>query len=195
MRRAAKFNILSHLSSFLNIENRREDEKALYYPSFRIIPVMLSRTRIYSYSGNIRELMAAVHETSAQAQYAAAHSETCSMNVSGWYRQALKTQDASGSFSSEQVLAAKLKIAPEALEVHLNQSSSARENMLKRKALITAVTVNLLKSDRAAVAVSSMTSAATHLGTLSTATHQVAMQASERSRAAPLRSAASLPKP
>ena len=149
------FNILSHLSSFLTIEDRREDEKALYYPSFRIIPVMLSRTRIYSYSGNIRELMAAVHETSAQVQYAAANAETCSINVSGWYRQALKTQDASGSFSSEQVLAVKLKIAPEALEVHLNQSSSARENMLKRKALITAVTVNLLKSDSDAAAVSS----------------------------------------
>jgi hypothetical protein len=99
--------------------------------------------------------MAAVHETDAHAQYVVTSAEIRSMNVSGWYRQALKTQDASGSFSSEQILAAKLKIAPEVLEVQLNQSSSARENMLKRKALITAVTVNLLKSDRAAVAVSS----------------------------------------
>ncbi len=155
LKQTKAFNILSHLSSFLTIEDRREDEKTLYYPSFRIIPVMLSRTRIYSYSGNIRELMAAVHETSAQTQYAAANSEICSMNVSGWYRQVLKTQDASGSFSSEQALAAKLKIAPEALEIHLNQSSPVRESILKRKALITAVTINLLKSDREAVAVSS----------------------------------------
>lgn len=155
LKQAKKFNILSHISSFLTIEKRREDEKALYYPSFRIIPVMLSRARIDSYSGNIRNLMAAVHETSAQTQYAAANSEICSMNVSGWYRQALKTQDASGSFSSEQALAAKLKIAPEALEIHLNQSSPVRESILKRKALITAVTINLLKSDREAVAVSS----------------------------------------
>lgn len=99
--------------------------------------------------------MAAVHETNAQTQYVATNVEICSLNVSDWYRQALKTQDASGSFSSEELLAAKLKIPPEALEAHLNPSSSARKNMLKRKALITAVTVNLLKSDREAAAVSS----------------------------------------
>ncbi len=155
LKQAKKFNILSHLSSFLTVEDRNEDEKAMYYPSFRVVPVMLGRTRIASCSGNIRNLMAAVHETGAQAQYAAVNSEICSMDFPGWYRQALKTQDASGSFSSEQVLAVKLKIAPEALEVHLKQSSSAREYILKRKALITAVTVNLLKSDREAVAVSS----------------------------------------
>ena len=155
LKQSKKFNILNHLSSFLTIEERLEDEKALYYPSFRIIPIMLSRTRTDRYSGNIRDLMAAVHETSAQTQYVAANSEICSMNVSGWYRQALKTQDASGSFSSEHALAAKLKIAPEALEAHLKRSASTREYSLKRKALITAVTVNLLKSDREAVAVSS----------------------------------------
>ncbi len=155
LKQAKKFNILSHLSSFLSVEDRCEDEKTIYYPSFRIVPIMLCRARIDCYSGNIRNLMAAVHETNAQTQYVATNVEICSLNVSDWYRQALKTQDASGSFSSEELLAAKLKIPPEALEAHLNPSSSARKNMLKRKALITAVTVNLLKSDREAAAVSS----------------------------------------
>lgn len=155
IKRAGNFNILCHLSTFLAIQERTDGEKAQYYPSFRIVPLMLSRARIDNYSGSIKDLMADIHETRTRTQYVTVASETHCFNVCGWYRQALKAQDANGSFSSEEVLASKLKIAPEDLEKHLNKSVLPNKNMVKRKALITAVTVNLLKSDREAAAVSS----------------------------------------
>ena len=155
LKRAESFNILCHLSTFLAVQERIDGEKAQYYPSFRIVPLMLSRARIDNYSGRIKDLMAGVHETRARTQYVTASSENHYFDVCGWYRQALKAQDANGSFSSEEVLASKLKIAPEDLEEHLNKSVLSNKKMIKRKALITAVTVNLLKSDREAAVVSS----------------------------------------
>ncbi|MHB9137791.1 MAG: VIT and vWA domain-containing protein, partial [Victivallaceae bacterium] len=155
LKQAENFNILCHHSTFLAIQERGEGEKALYYPSFRIVPHMLSRARIYNYSGSFRDLMADVHETRVRPHHAKPSSENYCFDVCGWYRQALKAQDANGSFSSEKVLASKLNVAPEDFEEQLNKSVSANKNIIKRKALITAVTVNLLKSDREAAAVSS----------------------------------------
>ena len=153
---AENFNILCHHSTFLAVQERIEGDKAQYYPSFRIVQHMLSRARINNYSGRIKDLMADVHETRTRTHYVMnTASDVCCADVCGWYRQALKAQDANGSFSSEKVLASKLNIAPEDFEEQLNKSVSANRNMVKRKALITAVTVNLLKSDREAAAVSS----------------------------------------
>ncbi|MCP3968652.1 MAG: VWA domain-containing protein [Lentisphaerae bacterium] len=136
---AKKFNIISHYSTLLAIEERHESEKALYYPSFRIVPIMLHKARCAS-EPPLEELMASVHETNESYLL----NDYSVNSSSSWYHEVLKTQDACGRFCSYDPLMPRLQLASGILEEHLNKHSASDP---RRDALLTAFIVNLLKTD------------------------------------------------
>ncbi|QSH42428.1 VIT and VWA domain-containing protein [Lentisphaerota bacterium ZTH] len=136
---AGKFDIISHYSTLLAVEERHENEKALYYPSFRIVPIMLHRARSVS-EPPLEDLMASVHETSESYLL----NDYMGSASSSWYHEVLKTQDASGRFCSYDSLMPRLQLVSGILEEHLNRHSDCNP---RREALLTAFIVNLLKTD------------------------------------------------
>ncbi|MFA7231197.1 MAG: hypothetical protein WC071_07990 [Victivallaceae bacterium] len=142
LERAEEFNMLSHFSSLLAVENKKEEEKTESYPAFRIVPIMLHRARIAEGKDDSEDaLMSSVHEN--QNSYMIYGS---SVEAKSWYHEVLKTQDACGRFSAARIVADKLQLSQDCLQKYLVHN---HENELENRnlAVLTAVTVRLLQTD------------------------------------------------
>jgi hypothetical protein len=86
--------------------------------------------------------MASVHETPEPYLL----SDYSSLETRNWYHEILKTQDAYGRFCSSRLVADHFRLSEDLLEKHLSRFP-AEEADDPKAALLTAVIINLLKTD------------------------------------------------
>lgn len=151
---AKRFKLLGAGTSFISVEPKAEDEKAMYYPALRRIPIMLS-TEYYGDFNEAIDIMPLIHET--RTPYTTRGSQK--RKRVPWYLQLLKTQNANGDFEGHHIIAERLSLDSGDFSKHLKmtadsfKSNKNSEDILK--ALITDLAVRILSQDAEAKALSS----------------------------------------